>query len=211
MNKFDNVNDALRWRYAAKFKNTMISNADLSEILEAGNLAATSYGLQPFKFVVVKDQAIKEALVAHSWNQEHVAKNSHYIVLAIDTNIDDAYVSEYADRLMNTRGLTTEQVLPYREMMLGSMKQKGVEGRNDWASRQAYIALGTMMARASEIGIDTHALEGFSPLDYDKTLGLKDNNLHAVVALAVGYRTDEDPIQHAPKVRKELSVMTITI
>lgn len=212
MNKFTNITDALKWRYAtSQFADTKISDAELTEILEAGNLAATAYGLQPFKFVVLEDNAKKGELVPHSWGQEHVAKNSHLIVLAIDTKIDAAYINEYADRIMTTRNLPAEKIEGYRNMMLGGLTGMSDEARNTWASKQAYIALGTMMAKASEMGIDNHALEGFSAEEYDKALGLSEKNLHAVVILAVGHRSSDDAWQHLPKVRKDLDVMTVRI
>lgn len=68
--------DSLKWRYATQVFDTSkeIPEKDLRIILDAGNLAATAFGLQPFEFVVVKDQAVKESLVPHAYGQEHIAK-----------------------------------------------------------------------------------------------------------------------------------------
>jgi len=61
-----------------------------------------------------------------------------------------------------------------------------------------------MMAAASELRIDNHALEGFNPTAFDETLGLSKMNLTAGVLLAVGYRSATDEWQHYAKVRRSV-------
>ncbi len=184
--------DSLKWRYATQVFDTSkeIPEKDLRIILDAGNLAATAFGLQPFEFVVVKDQAVKESLVPHAYGQEHIAKNSALVVLAIRADIDETYITEYVERIGRTRGVPVEMLDGFKQSMLGAMSMKGADGRNAWAQKQAYIALGTMMAAASELRIDNHGAEGFDPEKFDEILGLKAKNLHATVLLMLGYRTD---------------------
>jgi nitroreductase len=200
--------DSLKWRYATHVFDTHkeIPEKDLHTILEAGNLAATAFGLQPFEFVVITDQAVKNSLVPHAYGQEHLAKNSALIVVAIRTDIDEAYITEYIERIARVRGIPVEMLDGFKQAMIGSMSMKGVEGRDAWSGKQAYIALGTMMAAASELGIDNHAAEGFDPDKLDELLGLKAKNLHTTVLLMLGYRTDTPDDKEKMfqiKVRKE--------
>ena len=200
--------DSLKWRYATQVFDTSkeIPEKDLRIILDAGNLAATAFGLQPFEFVVVKDQAVKESLVPHAYGQEHIAKNSALVVLAIRADIDETYITEYVERIGRTRGVPVEMLEGFKQSMLGAMSMKGADGRNAWAQKQAYIALGTMMAAASELRIDNHGAEGFDPEKFDEMLGLKAKNLHATVLLMLGYRTDTPDDKEKMfqiKVRKE--------
>jgi len=198
------ITDSLAWRYAThKFiKDKEISEADLSNILEAGNLAATAYGLQPFTFVVITDQALKDSLVPHAYGQQHVADNSALVVLAAATNIDEAYITEYTSRIEKVRNLPAGSVDGFKDAMVGDLTNRTPEARLAWAQKQAYIALGTMMAAASELQVDNHALEGFNPDAFDEALGLTAKGLHATVLLALGYRAPEDEWQHMAKVRK---------
>jgi len=200
--------DSLKWRYATNVFDTSkeISKQDLYTILEAGNLAATAFGLQPFEFVVIKDRAVKDSLVQHAYGQEHIAKNSALVVLAIRTDINESYITEYVERIGRIRGVSVEMLEDFKQLMLSAMGMKGVEGRNAWAQKQAYIALGTMMAAASELRIDNHCAEGFDPEKFDEVLGLKAKNLHATVLLMLGYRTDTPDNKEKMlqiKVRKE--------
>lgn len=184
--------DALKWRYATLTFNTekKVPEADLHTILEAGNLAATAFGLQPFEFVVVTNQAVKDSLVPHAYGQEHIAKNSALVVLAIRTDINEAYITEYIERIARTRNVPVEMLDGFKQSMLSAMEMKGQDGRNAWAAKQAYIALGSMMAAASELRVDNHGAEGFNPEKFDEILGLTEKNLHATVLLMLGYRTD---------------------
>jgi len=200
--------DALKWRYATQVFDAEkeIPEKDLHTILEAGNVTATAYGLQPFEFIAIKDQALKDSLIPHAYGQEHIAKNSVLVVLAIRTDIDEAYITEYIERMARIRGVSAEMLDGFKQSMVGAMEAKGQEGRDTWSAKQAYIALGTMMAAASELGIDNHAAEGFDPDKFDEVLGLKEKNLHATLLLMLGYRTskpDDKEKMFQVKVRKE--------
>lgn len=205
--------DNLKWRYAtAKFDtNKQLPETDLEFILEAGNLAATAYGLQPFNIVVVTDEAKKQALVEHAYGQPHVAENSALIVIAAKTDLDEKYIAEYTKLIETTRGMPEGSADGYKEVMVGDLTNRTPEARLVWAQLQAYIALGTMMAAASEIKVDNHAMSGFDPSKFNEVLGLAEYNLHSTVLLALGYRSDADETQHRAKVRKALTDLVIRI
>lgn len=205
--------DALKWRYATqKFDTTKdIPEETLTQILNAGNLAATAYGLQPFEMVVVKNQEHKDKLISASYGQEHAGYNSALIVFATRTDIDETFISEYVDRLADARSLPANIAEGIKHTMNTDLGGRTPENRATWAANQAFIALGTVMAAASEARIDNHAMLGFDPDQYDKILNLAQHNLHATVILALGYRAEDDAWQHYPKVRRDLRDMVKTI
>lgn len=204
-----NLIDSLQWRYATQTFDTSRSlpKDALGTILEAGNLAATAFGLQPFEFVAIQDQTVKDSLLEAVYGQEHLVKNSALIVLAIRTDINDAYITEYIERIADTRKVSVEALDGFKQSMLSAMEVMGPEERNQWSKKQAYIALGTMMAAASELRIDNHGAEGFVPEKLNEILGLTEKNLHATVVLALGYRTEplnEKDAMFNIKVRKNI-------
>lgn len=203
--------DGLKWRYAVKKFDTSkeIPASDLDTILEAGRLTATGYGLQPFDIVVVTDATKKAELVAHAYGQEHVADNSALIILAARTDVDTAFITEYTTRMETTRGLPAGTVDGFKDSMIGSVGGMTPEARLTWSQKQAYIALGTMMAAASEVHVDNHALEGFNPQKFNEVLGLDAKNLHATVILALGYRDASDESQNYAKVRRSTEAMVV--
>ncbi len=207
------LNDALKWRYAVSQFDTekKVSEETLNSILEAGNLMPTAYGLQPFRFVVIEDQATKDALVPHAYGQTHVAQNSHLIVIAARTDIDEAFITEFTNRIETTRGLPAGSTDGYKEIMLGDIGGRSAEEKLVWAKRQAFLALGGMMAAASLLEVDNHALEGFSPAAFDEALGLTEKNLTAGVLLALGYRSEQDEWQHYAKVRRSTEDIVVKL
>jgi nitroreductase / dihydropteridine reductase len=206
-----NIIENLKWRYATKVFDTTkaVSAEDLNFVLDAGNLAASSYGLQPFTFVVVDDAAKKQALIEHAYGQTQIAANGALIVIAARTDVDTAYISEFTARIESTRGLPGGSVDGYKDMMVGSLTNQTPEARLVWAQKQSYIALGTMMSAASERGIDNAALEGFNPDKFNEVLGLAEHNLHATVLLVLGYRSTEDATSQYAKVRKDIKDIVV--
>jgi len=194
----------LKWRYATKrFDPTRkISPRDWEALEEVLVLTPSSYGAQPWKFIVVTDPAAKEKLVSFSWGQRQVADCSHLVVFTIRKNIDGNHVDSYIKRIVEVRGGSHEALARFREAIIGDV----IEGPrskmvNEWATHQVYIALGNFMTSAALLGIDTCPMEGFEPEKYDDALGLAAFNLGSVVACCAGYRHSGDKYAGLPKVR----------
>lgn len=179
-----------------------VSNEDLETLLEAGNLAATSGGLQPFKIVVVSNDEIKKQLVPFSYNQEQVGTASHVLIFATETKIGENTVQAYIDRAAEVRNVEHSALEGYKNSMNGYMQMMDEDGKQVWARKQAYIALGTVMTIAADMKIDTCPMEGFEAEKYQELLKLNEKNLMPAVILPIGYRSDEEVMANAPKVRK---------
>ena len=201
----------LNWRYATKKFDISreLPAEDLEYILLAGNLAATSYGLQPFKIIVVTDTQMKQALLAQAYNQIQVSENSALLVIAARTDVDETFISEYTERLEVERGLPAGAVDDFKAMMVGHLTSLTAEARLVWSQKQAYIALGTMMVAAAEKAVDSCPMEGFDAVKFDEILGLADLNLHSTLLLPLGYRSSEDATQNYKKVRQAIETMVV--
>lgn len=201
--------DALKWRYATKkFDDSRtVSDADIATLKQAINLTATSFGLQPFRVQIVSDQATQEKLRAASWDQQQLTTASHVFVFAAKTSMDEAYVDDFIRRTAETRGYPVEALSGYGDFIKGSLKGRDDAFIEGWNKRQAYIALGSLLATAGELKIDACPMEGFEPAQYDEILGLKEKGLTAVFITPVGYRAADDDTQHAAKVRFPLEEM----
>src|ERR1039457_2501600 len=144
---------ALNWRYATKvFDPAKKIPADTWQTLEqALILTPTSYGLQPYQFLVITDPATRAALLPHSWGQKQVVDCSHLVVFTAKTKMTEADVDKLIRRTVEIRKLPTQEALgPYRFMMLGDLVN-GPRGKiaHEWATRQTYIALGNLMTCAA--------------------------------------------------------------
>lgn len=194
----------LHWRYATKAFDPArkISSADWAALEEALILTPSSFGMQPYRFLILTDPAVREKLVPVSWNQRQPADCSHYVVFAVRKENTEAHVDHYLERIAEVRGGTKEALGGFRKMLVGDVVD-GPRGKaaQEWAARQAYIALGNFMTAAALLGIDTCPMEGFEPAMYDEILGLPERGLTAAVACAAGYRAAGDKYASLPKVR----------
>ncbi len=211
--KKSNIIESLEWRYATKqFDNTKkVSDADMNEILEAGRLAPSSFGLQPWKFIAITDTKLREQLKAATWSQPQVCDASHLVVLAVRTDVNAEYVKDYVKKIAEVRKVPVESLKEYEDMMLGAVEggSKNAQSVIEWSTRQVYIALGFMLETAALKKIDACPMEGFEPDKYDEILGLKKQNLHAVVLMPVGHRAADDPALQKAKVRFDLNDVVI--
>jgi nitroreductase len=196
--------ESLNWRYATKkFDNTKkVSNEDLEKLKEAVRLSASSFGLQTYKVLIIEDVDIKNKLGEVSYNQIHAKENSHLFVLCNYTKIDDSYIDEYVSLTAKTRGVEVEKLKGYGNFMKETIGRFPNESLQTWTAKQAYIALGNLLAAAGELQIDACPIEGFNAKQYNEILGLDKRNLNAAVIVPIGYRSSEDQSQHQAKVRK---------
>jgi len=194
----------LRWRYATKkFDPTRkISSADWRTLENALVLSPSSYGLQPYRFFVIDDPAIREKLSVAARRQRQPLDASHYVVFAARLTITEDDVARFIERAAEVRGVTLESLQQYRDIIVGDLV-KGPRGAwaNHWAARQAYIALGNFLNTAAMLGIDACPMEGFVPSQFDEILDLNPKGYGAVVAAAAGYRSPEDSYASQAKVR----------
>ncbi len=202
--------DSLKWRYATKVfdPSKKISAEDWKALEEALILSPSSYGLQPWKFLVITDSATRQKLLPLSWNQKQVTDCSHFVVFLGRTDITQQDVDQLIDHTSRVRGIPKESLAFYRDMMMGDLV-KGPRHAwiRDWAARQTYIALGNFMTSAAMLGVDTCPMEGLDPVKYDEVLKLKDSGYATLVACAAGYRSSEDKYATMPKIRYEAPVV----
>ncbi|RYD22324.1 MAG: NAD(P)H-dependent oxidoreductase [Verrucomicrobiaceae bacterium] len=196
--------ESLNWRYATKqFDPTRkISAEDWSTLEEALRLSASSFGLQPWKFLVIENPELRQQLLPVSYGQQQIVDASHLVVLATKPNLTEADVDAHIAKIAETTGAPVENLAPLRGMMVGGIVAgKNEQERKEWAFNQTYIALGNLLTSAALLGIDACPMEGFSREEYDRILGLSEQGLHAAVIAPLGYRSSEDKYGHAPKVR----------
>lgn len=207
------ITSALRWRYATKKfdPNRFVDEALVESILESGNLTASSYGLQPYQFVLVTDRQFREGLVPSSYGQRQVVDCSHLIVIAIRTDVNESYIRNFTQLKESVCKLSVGSLDGYAAMMMKSILSMESNDRLQWAARQAYIALGTMMAACAMAQVDACPMEGFKPQDYNHKLDLSSRNLHAQLLLPIGYRSPEDETQHQAKVRRPINETLIRL
>ncbi len=193
----------LNWRYATKNMNgETVSDEKLSAILKGTNLAATSYGLQPFTVLVVSSKEIKAKLQEAAYGQVQVGSSSAVFVFAVPLKITTADIEVFINLVATTRSMPVEALDGYKGMILSTIGSLPAEQQQVWSAKQAYIALGTALAAAAEQKVDACPMEGFDAAQFDEILGLTEKGLKSVVIMPVGYRSADDATAKYIKVRK---------
>ena len=195
--------EQLNWRYATKEfdPNRKISAADWATLETVLQLTPSSAGLQPWKFIVVTDPAVRAKLVPASYGQEKVSTASHLIVFAAKNNLSEADVDAHLQNVAKTQGVPVESLAQFRGMLVGLVKSMDEAARNAFAQNQVFIALGNFLTSAALLGIDACPMGGFDHAQYDEILGLKAQGFTSAVIATVGYRSAADKYASAPKVR----------
>ena len=206
-----NIIEQLNWRYATKSFDSekIIGEDDINTLLEAFNLTATSYGLQPIKLIVIKDKALQEQLVPLSFNQKQVMEASHLFVFCIDSKMDTPFILDYFNRVKDIRNTPNEILDPFKTFLVEDFGSKTQIDKENWAAKQAYLAMGNLMTVCTLLNIDACPMEGFSPKDYDAILNLEKLKLKSVLIMPIGYRAKDDFMSKLKKVRKPINESVI--
>lgn len=201
------------WRYATKKFDTTkkVSEKDLEVLKEAIRLSASSFGLQPYRVLIIENPELRAKLQGASWGQAQIVEASHLIVFANITNFGDQEIDSYFDNLINTREIEMEAVQGYKDFVKNFVNTLPVDAKNIWTSKQTYIALSNLLNAAAELKIDVTPMEGFEPQKYNEILGLDKLGLNASLVATIGYRHEDDGLQHLKKVRKSEKELFLTL
>lgn len=196
--------DKLRTRYATKKfdASKKLSAGQLNELLDAVQLSPSSFGLQPYKILVVEDAEIRRQLREAARHQAQLTDASQVIVFASETNIDENLVKHYIDNIARTRQMGRHHLEGFENAMIGTVNRLSEDQKIAWSHKQAYIALGVLLTAAAEMGIDACPMEGFEAGKFDEILGLKEKGLTVSVIAAIGFHAADDSLANLPKVRR---------
>ncbi|SEG37505.1 NAD(P)H-dependent oxidoreductase [Flavobacterium urumqiense] len=201
------------WRYATKKFDTTkkITTEDLTVLKEAIRLSTSSYGLQPYKIIIVENPELRAQLQPAAWGQSQIVEASHLIIFANETNIGDEAIDSFLKNVSETRNTPVEALSGYGDFMKSKISTLPAEEKNIWTAKQTYLALGNLMNAAAELKIDVTPMEGFLPAQVNEILGLDELGLNACLIATLGYRHAEDATQHYKKVRKSNEDLFITL
>lgn len=198
------VLEALQFRHACKKFDPVrkIPRDDFATILECGRLSPSSFGMEPWKFVVVETPALREALRKACWDQAQITDSSDVVVIVGKTGVlrpDSDYVKTMFERRNFPPEALTAYIQRYADHHVGEIDS--VMNDYAWASKQCYIALANMMSAAAAAGIDSCPIEGFGKADVEQVLGLDPSREEAVVVVAFGYRQ----VEQTPRFRLDFA------
>jgi nitroreductase len=195
--------EAMNFRHACKEfdASKKISEEDFNTILEMGRMSPSSFGFEPWKFVIIQNEELREKLKAFAWGaQGQLPTASHFMIILARKAKTLHYSHEYIADMLKYKELPADVQKLYLQFYEQFQKKDfDILGDDkyvfDWATKQTYIALGNMMTGAATMGIDSCPIEGF---DYKLTetflkdeLGIDTEEFGPAVLAAFGYRKDK--------------------
>ena len=169
----------------------------MKEIIQ---LSPASFGLQPYKVLIVMDNEKRNALKEASYGQTQITDSSALLVFVKNKNVNDGDVDAFVQNIVETRGVPKEMLAEYEGMMKYAVNSMDEATKGTWVEKQIYLALGNLLTSLSTVGIDACPMEGFDKTKYNEILGLTDTE--SVVVCPIGKRDWLDETQHYKKVRK---------
>ncbi|MGQ1909114.1 NAD(P)H-dependent oxidoreductase [Marinifilum sp. RC60d5] len=180
-----------------------IKDEDFEFILEVGRRSPSSFGWEPWKFVVVQNKDLREKLSEPSWGaQKQLASASHFVILLARKGDEMRAGSDYLkykSQVIDKLPAEVEEmkVSFFKNFMENEFDLTDERKIFDWSSKQTYLPLGNMMTAAAQIGIDSCPMEGFSRAKVEEILsdeGIVDTTKFGVsVMVAFGYRKEDSP------------------
>ena len=194
--------EAMDFRHACKIfdETKKISQEDLEYILEVGRKSCSSFGMEPWKFLVITNEKLKEELKAACWNQPQVTTCSH-LVIVLAAIEDVKPESGVPKRKFGRREMPQEKLDFYLNLYADHLKETLSTDDNiyAWTSKQSYIAASNMMTAAAVKGIDSCPIEGFEKENAEKILKLDTTKYQLSLVLPFGYRVNPQSSQQREK------------
>jgi nitroreductase len=194
----------MEFRHACKIfdEEKKITQEDIKSILEAGRLSPSSFGMEPWKFLVITNETLKAKLRPLCWNQIQITSCSHLVVIlaAIESVKPQSGIPQ---KLFSRRDLPEEKIDAYIKLYTEFLADTFTSDEKTlaWSAKQCYIAAANMMNAAASLKIDSCPIEGFEKQKVEEVLQLDTKAYQVALILPFGYRVNPQP----QKIRKDFS------
>lgn len=216
MNKKQEILEAFNARHACKEfdLDKKISKEDFEFILETGRLSPSSFGWEPWKFVIVQNMETREKIKEYAWGaQTQLPTASHFVLLLARKSVDMKVGSDYLNDIQKEVEHLPEEIIKmksaaYQNFLENDFNITDDRSMFDWTCKQAYIPLANMMSAAAQIGIDSCPMEGFNREKMDAFLDsekiVDSTHYGLAVMVAFGYRKGDAPFEKTRQSKEEV-------
>ena len=186
--------EAMHFRHACKLFDTtrQVAQDDLEFILEVGRLSPSSIGMEHWKFIVTRRQALKDALRQACMDQPQLS-TCNVVIVILAKKAELAPDSEYVRTMLRRREMPEAE---YQGMLDFYRQYVTSTDITAWSEAQCHIAAANMMTAAALIGIDSCPIGAFEPTAVQQLLELDAERYAVALLLPLGYRAKPQPPKH---------------
>ncbi len=205
----EQIIESLEWRYATKKfdPSRNIPESDMNVLLKALQLAPSSMGLQPYRFLRITDADTRKALKEASMNQSQITDAAELIVFTAMEQYTEGDIDAFLRVGQERRQYSDEAIAKRKASISKYVNGFSPEKALEWHARQLYIAMGQLLTVAAMLGIDACPMEGIKADAYAEILDLQNKGLRAFAVVTLGYRSTDDSLAQEPKIRMPLSTL----
>lgn len=180
--------DSLKQRRSINFfePNKEISDEKLKELFEIANLAPSSFNLQPWKVVVVRDQNRKRVLRQCAFNQPKVEEASVILIMIADPLALEENIERMFDSWESLGYMKPEMRETYRTMVYQLQGEPESLKRKFFAIKNTALFAMNLMIAAKGLDLDTHPMDGFDEDCIKKEFNIPKDKIIPML-IAVGY------------------------
>ncbi len=206
--------DTFENRYTCKGydREKRVSDEDFMLIMEAARLSPSSMGYEPWKFILLNNEVIKEKIYPYAWGAQNALDGaSHFVIILARNNKHMKNDSSYIDYITrDVQGFSEDMIKARKEKFKGFQENdfKLLESERalfDWTCKQTYIPLTNMLTVAAMLSVDSTPIEGFNREKVEEVLvkeGVYDpEHFGLSCMIAFGYTN----ISHRPKTRRKMN------
>lgn len=197
--------EAMKFRHACKSfdASKTIPVEQFESILEVIRTSPSSFGMEPWRILVIRNEKLRKALKASCWNQNQITECSELVVFTTDNDTVRSD-SPYVRKMFERRGLAPEAVDMYMDVYKNYLEPIECDEvlLENWTAKQCYIALANAMTYAATLTIDSCPIEGFDKEEVEAILDLEYGHSVAVIC-AFGYRINPQ----SPQMRLPLTTI----
>ncbi|WP_295053305.1 NAD(P)H-dependent oxidoreductase [Sulfuricurvum sp.] len=183
---------AMAFRHACKQFDTekQIPEQEFDSLLEVARTSPSSFGMEPWRMIVVRKPALRKALKSACWNQAQITDCSELVIFTTDNDTVRSG-TVYVRKMFERRGLSAEAVDTYMGVYKNYLEPIECDEvlLENWTAKQCYIPLANMMTYAATLKIDSCPIEGFDKESVEAILDLEYGRSVAVIC-AFGYRVN---------------------
>ncbi|MEO9954341.1 nitroreductase family protein [Nonlabens sp.] len=195
--------ESMQWRYSTKRYNSSkkVAVDKMEELKEILRLSPSSINSQPWNFTFVNDADLKDKLAEASYFNEHKIKDCDTLV--VFNRVDN--LEFFEEQIENS---LPDGSVEYYKDVLKPLPKKDITA---WFDKQVYLSIGVLLSACAQMKIDATPMEGIDAVKYNEILGHED--YHSVVAVAVGYRDEDDSnqVDRNPKSRLPIEKVVTSI
>ena len=214
----EQILEILNFRHACEEfdSSKKISDSDFEIILKGGQLSPSSMGIEPWKFLVIQNESLREELATVSWGgKKQIPSCSHLVILLSRMPKELKHDSSYIHHLLTeVKQMPQEAVENFKgvvKMIEDTRFQNNEKALLNYSCLQTYIAAANMMTVSAMQQIDSCAMGGYDQKAVEEIL-IKHNLLnkdefYLTLMIAFGYRINEP----TPKTRQSLNDLVVWV